>query len=128
MRVEQAEHAAKVAEQRAAKAETSARTTERGTQVVYVSRERKLPKLRGRPREDQDVDVIDWIEDIRFSINARKMLPGEMFDFIMEHLVGETKSEMRLRFWGERDAMTLLDAIEGSYGTVDSTTSLKKEF
>ncbi|KAI0210165.1 hypothetical protein LSAT2_005098 [Lamellibrachia satsuma] len=85
MRVEQAEHAAKVAEERAGKAETSARTTERGTQVVYVSRERKLPKLRSHPREDQDVDVIDWIEDIRSSINARKMLPGEMFDFIMEH-------------------------------------------
>ena len=51
-----------------------------------------------------------------------------MFDSIMEHLVGEAKSKMRLRFRGERDAMTLWDAIEESYGTVDSTTSLKKEF
>ena len=37
------------------------------------------------------------------------------------------KYEMKRRFRGERDAMTLLDAIEESHGTVASTTSLKKE-
>ena len=89
---------------------------------MYVSRERKLPKPRGCPRENQDVDVTDWLEDI----GARKMSPGEMFDFIMEHLAGEAKSEMRLRFRGERDAMILLDVTEESCGTVDSTTNPKK--
>ena len=42
--------------------------------------------------------VTDWLEDIGASINARKMSTEEMFDFVMEHLVGETKSKMRLRF------------------------------
>lgn len=124
-RLQQAEHAATVAEERAARAEASAGAVDR---VVYVSREKKIPKLRGRPRDQQDVDVTDWLEDIKSSISARRMSPDEQVDFIMQHLVGEAKSEMRLRFRGERDVTRLLDAIEESYGYVDSATSLKKEF
>ena len=75
-----------------------------------------------------DCDVIDWLEDIKSSVNARRMSEVERFDFVMEHLVGEAKSEMRLRFRNDRDSEKLLHAIEESYGTTDSTTSLKKEF
>ena len=129
-RVEEAEHAARAAEERAARAEASANATvtERGTPIMYVSRERKLPKLRGRPRDDDDCDVIDWLEDIKSSVNARRMSEVERFDFVMEHLAGEAKSEMRLRFRNDRDSEKLLHAIEESYSTTDSTTSLKKEF
>ena len=127
-RVEEAEHAAREAEERAARAEASASSTERGTQIMYVSRERKLPKLIGRPRDVEDCDVIDWLEDIKSSIKARRMSEVDRFDFLMEHLVGEAKSEMRLRFRSDRDSEKLLLAIEESYGTTDSTTTLKKEF
>ena len=58
---------------------------------MHVSRERKLPKLRGRPRDYDDCDVIDWLEDIKSSVNARRMSGVERFDFVMEHLVGEGK-------------------------------------
>ena len=92
-----------------------------------MSRERKLPILRGRPRDAQDVAVTDWLEDIRAGLNARRMSPDEQVDFVMQHLVGEAKSEMRLRFRGERDVTQLLDAIVKSCGHVDSATSLKKE-
>ena len=93
------EHAASAAEEMATRAEASASAaTEPGTQIVYVSRDRRLPKLRGRPCDDEDIDVIDWLEDIKSSINARRMSEVERFDFVMEHLDGEAKSEMRLRF------------------------------
>ena len=91
---------------------------------MYVSRKRKLPKLRGRPRDDGDCDVIDWLEEIKSSINARRMSEVKRFDFMMEHLVGEAKSEMRLRFRNGLDSEKLLHAIEESYCTTDSTTSL----
>ena len=83
-RVEEAEHAVRAAEERAARAEASANATERCTPIMYVSRERNLPKLRGRPRDDDDCDVIDRLEDI----NARRMSEVERFDYVMEHLVG----------------------------------------
>ena len=54
-----------------------------------MSRERKLPKLRGRPRDSQGADVTDWLEDISAGLNARHMSPDEQVDFVMQHLVGE---------------------------------------
>ena len=56
------------------------------------------------------------------------MAEVDRFDFVMEHLVGEAKSEKRLIFRNDRDSAKLLLAIEEYYGTTDSTTSLKKEF
>ena len=93
-----------------------------------MSRERKLRKLRGRPRDEEDCDVVDWLDDIKSSIKASRMAEVDRFDFVMEHLVGEAKSEMRLRFRNNRDSAKLLLAIEDSYVTTDSTTSLKKGF
>ena len=113
-RVEEAEHAVRAAEERTARAEASANATERGTPIMYVTRERKLPKLIGRPRDDDDCDVIDWLEDIKSSVNARRMSEVERFDFVMEHLVGGAKSEMTLRFRNDRDSEKLLHAIEES--------------
>ena len=54
------------------------------------------------------------------------MSPDEQVDFVVQHLVGEAKSEMRLRFRGEQDVTQLLDAIEESYGRIDSATSLER--
>ena len=51
-----------------------------------MSKETKLPILRGRPRDAKDIDVTNWLEDIRAGINARRMSPHEQVDFIMQHL------------------------------------------
>ena len=51
-----AEHAARAAEKSAARAEGLARTTKQGTQIMYVPRERRLTKLRGRPRDNGDIE------------------------------------------------------------------------
>ena len=71
----------------AATTEGSASAIELGAQIMHVSRDRKLPKLRGQPRDDEDGDIIDWLEDIKSYLNASRMSENERFDYVMEHLV-----------------------------------------
>ena len=70
--------------------------SQKSSSVVYMKSDRKFPKFAGRPEKDSDPDVIEWITDMREYI-ASKSSKDHHVDFIMDHLTGSAKSEIRLR-------------------------------
>lgn len=69
--------------------------------VVYLKSDRKFPKFGGRPVKDGDPDVYEWISDMREHIQSTKS-KDDFVDFIMDHLTGSAKSEVKLRPLQER--------------------------
>ena len=70
------------------------------TRVVVVPRERG-PKLSGRPATDQEPEVIEWAEDMRRM--TADMSNPEGVQFILDHLAGTAKDEVRLCPAADRD-------------------------
>ena len=79
--------------------------------TVYVSRDRRLPKLRGPKQKVDDPDVDDWVLDMEDAVSSRPMKPKEAVEFIMDHLAGEAKAEIRHRPASVRDDPKELLAI-----------------
>lgn len=65
-------------------------------QPLYIRTERKLPKFSGRPVKDSDPDVEDWLMDMREHLHSIQS-PDKKIEFILDHLEGAAKSEVRLR-------------------------------
>ena len=65
-------------------------------QPLYIRTERKLPKFSGRPVKDSDPDVEDRLMDMREHLQS---IPStdKKIEFILDHLDGAAKSEVRLR-------------------------------
>ncbi|XP_038073051.1 uncharacterized protein LOC119741372 [Patiria miniata] len=70
------------------------------TKVVVVPRERGA-KLSGRPRTDKDPEVIEWAEDMRRMTSD--LTETEGVQFILDHLEGAAKDEVRLCPAADRD-------------------------
>ena len=94
---------------------------------VVVTRERKLQKLAGRPKTSTDVEVSDWLIDIRQHI--ADLDETQKLDIIMGHITGGVREEVRLRAEAERDtAEKIFKIIEDNFKEVDSLASLNKKF
>ena len=63
---------------------------------VYIKSERKIAKLAGRPISSSDPEVEDWITDMREHIASIPTKEGKI-DFVLDHLTGSAKTEVRLR-------------------------------
>lgn len=101
--------------------------TEARKSRVIVTRERKLSKLAGRPKTSTDVDVTDWLMDIRQHI--ADLEENQKIDIIMGHITGDVREEVKLRAAGDRDtAVKILKIIEDNFKEVDSLASLNKKF
>ena len=66
-------------------------------QRIYVQRERRMPKLCGRPQKPDDPDVDDWASDMESHLKASPFSDREGLDFIMDHLSGAAGQEVRFR-------------------------------
>ena len=123
---------------RAAKAEervkeledSSPSTTTLGQRsTVYVSRDRRLPKLKGVPREKDDPDVGEWVTDMRAILHSRPMPKREAAEFIFEHLAGDAKKEVRHRPDDVRtDPEELLKVVETVFGDRSALPKLFERF
>lgn len=102
----------------------------RESRTVYVTKEgKKIPKLKGTPKSDEDIDVEEWLDDVKRHIDSRSYTAKEKFDFIMEHLEGPAKWEIRFRFSDKTpDAVTVLETIGQVFGVPDSVTRLQELF
>lgn len=97
--------------------------------TVYVTKEsKKIPKLKGTPTSEEDVDVEEWLDDIQRYIKARKLPDKEAFSFIMEHLDGAAKWEVRFRFTEDPNPEEVLRAISQVFGVPDSMSRLQEQF
>ena len=102
--------------------------SQKSSSVVYMKSDRKFPKFAGRPEKDSDPDVIEWITDMREYI-ASKSSKDHHVDFIMDHLTGSAKSEIRLRPPEQRKtADQILNILEQLYHIKDTVTQLQQKF
>lgn len=96
--------------------------------VVYLKSDRKFPKFGGRPVKDGDPDVYEWISDMREHIQSTKS-KDEFVDFIMDHLTGSAKSEVKLRPLQERQTgKQILEILETVFEIKETTTQLLLKF
>lgn len=101
---------------------------EKPAPVVYVKSERKFQKFSGRPEKDTDPDVNDWITEMREHVRATTSKDGHA-DFVMDHLAGSAKTEVRLlpieqRKTGEE----ILNILEQIFVTKDTVSQLLQKF
>lgn len=80
-------------------------TTQETQKIVVLPRERGLKRFTGR-RTDGEQPVEDFIEDLKATILAREITPGEKFDLIKSHLEGPARDELRLS-WRKMTAKIL---------------------
>ena len=78
--------------------------SESEVRTVYISKETtKIPKLKGAPKKDDDIDVEDWIDDVRRHLEASHLDNKEKVEFILQHLGGAAKWEVKLRAESDRE-------------------------
>lgn len=106
----------------------STESKEKPTPVVYVKSERKFPKFGGYPEKDTDPDVIDWISEMREHIRGTTSKDRHT-DFIMDHLTGNAKAEIRLHPIEQRSTgEEILNILEHVFVIKDTVTQLLQKF
>ena len=99
-----------------------------GSSVVLMKSDRKFPKFAGRPVKDSDPDVDEWITDMREHIQSTPSKDDHVA-FIMDHLTGSAKSEVRLRPSEDRETGDqILHILEKVFDTKDTVTQLRQRF
>ena len=95
-------------------------------QRIYVQRERRMPKLGGRPQKPEDPDVDDWTSDMENHLQASPLSDREGLDFVMDHLTGPAGQEVRFR--EPRTAMEALQIVRHVFGDVDTMGAAQEAF
>ena len=81
--------------------------------VLFVTRDRKCHSFRGQGEENR----FDWIEEMQASLQVRHLPPIEQALFIIEHLEGAAKKEIKYRPGGEReDPKQIFAILQELYG------------
>ena len=97
-------------------------------QIVVFPRDKKIKNFTGKKTEG-DQPVEDFIEELKTTFEAREMTPAEKVDFIMSHLEGPAKEEVRMYSQKERsDPNFLLEVIRQAFGEKRSSSQLLKLF
>ena len=98
--------------------------------MVFVTKEaKKLPKLSGRAQSDDDIDVEEWIEDVKSYLNSRTLSRHEQVDYILDHLKGAAKCEVRYRPPSDRrDPDRILQILHEVFSEPDSVPILQERF
>ncbi len=63
---------------------------------VFIPRDHKCPKFNGRT----GIDVNEWVEEARACMRARHMSTVDQAFFLIDHLEGEAREELRYRSGG----------------------------
>ena len=71
------------------------------TKTVFVSKDRKLEKFAGRPQTEKDLTVEEWLEDAEY--HMKMMGEDEKLQFLLDHLTGKAKDEIRIRDVGSKN-------------------------
>ncbi|XP_078367332.1 uncharacterized protein LOC144651271 [Oculina patagonica] len=97
-------------------------------QIVVFPRDKKIKNFTGKKTEG-DQPVEDFIEELRTTFEAREMTSPEKVDFIMSHLDGPAKEEIRMYSKKERSNPDfLLDVLAQAFGEKWSSSQLLKMF
>lgn len=97
---------------------------EDGMSVVYVDK-KKLSILKGRQYAKSDVNVAEWITEVRGHLNMRKLNKDCQKEFILNHLSNEAKWEIEYR--KQTDPDIILQTLGDIFGEPDSSASLYQD-
>ena len=80
-------------------------------QIVVYPRDKKIKNFTSKKREGGQ-PVEDFVDELKTTFEAREMMSAEQVDFIMSHLEGPAKEEVRMYSQKERsDPNFLLELI-----------------
>lgn len=93
--------------------------------IIFVPRERRCPIFSGRG----DEDVFEWVEEMKSNLRARNLSVREEALFILDHLGGSARSEIKFRPREEReDPERVFFVLKELYGCAHSYISLQEQF
>lgn len=93
--------------------------------LVFVPRDRKCPMFRGK----SGIGISEWIEEVQACIRARHLAASDQAFFLLDHLEGEAREEIRFRPDAERtDPAKIIAILQELYGCFDSYVGLQEAF
>ncbi|XP_052464763.1 uncharacterized protein LOC128021529 [Carassius gibelio] len=97
------------------------------TRVMYVPRERKCRRFCGDL--DSTSSIEDWIEEAEACIGDDSWTVRERVAFLLDHLGGEARMEIKLRAAAERQTPELIfKVLRSMYGAKQTFVQLQKGF
>lgn len=64
---------------------------------TFVAKNLKLRTFSGRPKNDGNLSIDDWIDDLEIALTARARTDAQKVDLIYTHLKGQAKEEIKFR-------------------------------
>lgn len=96
--------------------------------IVFIPRERKCSKFYGND-ESSSVTIEDWVEEVRACIYDRNCTITEKIQFVLDHLGGEARMEIKLRPRSERDVPEkIFKILTDMYSGRKSYVKLQQQF
>ena len=93
--------------------------------LLYAPRERKCPIFRGTT----GIGIVEWVEEVRASMRARRLAPVDQAYFIYDHLERPAKDEIKYRPKEDReDPERVLSILQEVYACGMSYVALQKDF
>ena len=93
--------------------------------LLYLTRECKQPILFGRPVKDGDPDVDQWIDDVQDHLKSLDTVQAKV-DYIIDHLGGKAKDEIRVRPESDRqNPVKIFCILRARFGNRDSAVKLQ---
>lgn len=85
------------------------------SRVLYVPRERKCPRFYGNM--DSTITIENWTEEAKVCIDGRGWFDKEKVMFLLDHLGGEARMEIKLRPLANRQTPeSVFDILRDLYG------------
>ena len=93
--------------------------------LVVIPRDRRCPMFNGR----SGISVAEWIEEIKACMRARHLSVADQALFIIDHLEGEAREEVRFRPGVDRDdPARIFSILQELYGHSLSYVTLQQAF
>ncbi len=98
--------------------------------TVYITKDTaRIPKLRGAPKKEEDIEVDEWIDDVRRHLAASRFCTQEKVEFILQHLGGAAKCEVKFRTDSQKATPeSILGMIQTVFGDPESVSTLQEAF
>ncbi|KAK0150770.1 hypothetical protein N1851_008113 [Merluccius polli] len=93
--------------------------------LVFVPRDRKCPMFRGK----SGMGLTEWLEEVQACMRARHLSTSEQAFFLVDHLEGEAREEIKYRSDVEReDSAKIISVLQELYGCSKSYVALQEAF
>jgi len=93
--------------------------------LVLIPRDRKCPMFRG----NSGMNIDEWVEEARACMRARHLTPVDQAFFLVDHLEGEARDEIKYRSDAERgDPEIIIKILQELYGCCQSYVALQEAF